>query len=299
MADLIKDLKVLNWGGVSYNTGWSKNDFNDAYKAQLDGLNDSLEGAKNAAIAAGALTIAETAGTGDILKTYTFTQNGAEVGKINLAKDLVVSGGEIIEKNGEKFLSLSIANQETPVEIPVKDLVDVYTSSTYINITDGNVVELKFADLDAALVAESAQVGAKLKANAEAAAAADGKAQTAQNEVDALELVVGKADDAANAGGSVMARINKVVEDISALNGGEGSIGSQIDAKVSAYDTATVQPHIADNVRHITGDERTAWNEAASTASANKSKLDGISAGANKVSHSYDEASATLTITIE
>lgn len=299
MADLIKDLKVLNWGGVSYNTGWSKNDFNDAYKAQLDGLNDSLEGAKNGAITASAVTIAEAAGTGNILKTYTFSQNGAEIGKINLAKDLVVSGGEIVEKEGEKYLSLSIANQEAPVEIPVKDLVDVYTGSTYINITDGNVVELKVADLDAHLAAEGSAVGNKLKANAEAAAAADGKAQTAQNEIDALELVVGKSDDAANAGGSVMARINKVAEDISSLTGGEGSVATQIDNKLSAYDTATVQPHIADNVRHITAEERTAWNAAKSTADANKSKLDGITAGANKVSSSYDEGTATLTITIE
>lgn len=299
MADLIKDLKVLNWGGVSYNTGWSKNDFNDAYKAQLDGLNDSLDGAKNGAITASAVTIAEAAGTGNILKTYTFSQNGAEIGKINLAKDLVVSGGEIVEKEGEKYLSLSIANQEAPVEIPVKDLVDVYTGSTYINITDGNVVELKVADLDAHLAAEGSAVGNKLKANAEAAAAADGKAQTAQSEIDALEKVVGKSDDAANAGGSVFAQINKVKEEISSLTGGEGSVATQIDNKLSAYDTATVQPHIADNVRHITAEERTAWNAAKSTADANKSKLDGITAGANKVSSSYDEVSATLTITIE
>ena len=31
-----------------------------------------------------------------------------------------------------------------------------------------------------------------------------------------------------------MARINKVVEDINALNGGEGSIGTQIETKLSA-----------------------------------------------------------------
>lgn len=305
MADL-KNLNVLNWGGVNYNVGWSENDFNSQYKAQLDGLNDSLAGAQNEAIAASAVTIAEAAGTGNILKTYTFSQNGAEIGKINLAKDLVVSGGEIIEKEGVKYLSLTIANQEAPVEIPVADLVDVYTGSTYINITDGNVIEVKFADLDAALVAETAQVGAKMKANAEAAAAADTKARKAQDEVDALEVVVGAKADAANADGSVFAQINKVKEDINSLTGGEGSVATQIDNKLSAYDTATVQPintkvdnHIADEVRHITADERTAWNGAKATADANKTKLDGITAGANKVAATYDEASATLTVTIE
>lgn len=303
MADL-KTLKTLVIGGVNYNIGWSENDFNAAYKAQLDGLNDSLEGVKNAAIAAGALTISEAAGTGNVLKTYTFTQNGAEVGKINLAKDLVVSGGEIVEKDGEKYLSLSIANQENPVEIPVKDLVDVYTGSTYINITDGNVVELKVADLDAHLAAEGSAVGNKLKANAEAAAAADGKAVQAQGEIDALELVVGAKGDAANADGSVFAQINKVKEDVAAMS--NTGIDAKIDAKIGAYDTATVQPintkvdeHIADNVRHITAQERTDWNAGKATADANKTKLDGISAGANKVSTSFDEASHTLTITIE
>ena len=38
MADLIKDLKVLKVGGVSYNTGWSKNDFTDELKSKLEGI---------------------------------------------------------------------------------------------------------------------------------------------------------------------------------------------------------------------------------------------------------------------
>lgn len=303
MADL-KTLKTLVIGGVSYNIGWSENDFNAAYKAQLDGLNDSLDGAKNGAITASALTISEAAGTGNILKTYTFTQNGAEIGKINLAKDLVVSGGEIVEKDGVKYLSLSIANQENPVEIPVTDLVDVYTGSTYISITEDNKVEVKFADLATALAAEGNAVGDKLKANAEAAAEADRKAVAAQGEIDALEVVVGAKGDEANADGSVFAQINKVKEDVAAM--GNTGIDAKIDAKIGSYDTATVQPintkvdeHIADNVRHITAQERTDWNAGKATADAAAAKLAGISEGANKVGHSYDEASSTLTITIE
>lgn len=74
------------------------------------------------------VTISEAAGSGDVLKTYTFTQNGKEIGKINIAKDLVVTGGEIVEIDGVKNLQLTIANQSTPVNIPVTDLVDVYTA---------------------------------------------------------------------------------------------------------------------------------------------------------------------------
>ena len=216
----------------------------DAAKGELNGTINGIDGrlqtvegayetkanvatAKQEAIAAGALTISEAAGTGNVLKTYTFTQNGAEVGTINLAKDLVVSGGKIVVKDGEKYLSLTIANQEAPVEIPVKDLVDVYEGSTYITVGSDNKIELKFADLDAALVAESAQVGAKLKANAEAAAAADAKG--AQGIADAAAA---KAVADANAG-----RLDAIEADyLKAADKSElqGNIDKKVDQ--TAYD---------------------------------------------------------------
>ena len=245
---------------------------------------DNVATAKQEAIAAGALTISEAAGSGDILKTYTFTQNGAAVGAINLAKDLVVSGGEIIEKNGEKYLSLSIANQETPVEIPVKDLVDVYTGSTYITVGSDNKIEVKFADLDAALVAESAQVGAKLKANAEAAAAADAKgaqgiadAAAALQHSEGVRTDLGNKGDAANSEGSAFARIAKVAADLNALQGEGGSVASQIEAKLNTYDTATVQP-------------------LAGRVNANETKLAGISEGANKTTMVVEGETLKVTI---
>lgn len=89
------------------------------------------------------VTIVEAAGTGDILKTYTITQGTTEIGKINLAKDLVVTGGSIVEIEGEKYLRLTIANQEQPVDIKVTDLVDVYTSDgEYITISDANEISV-------------------------------------------------------------------------------------------------------------------------------------------------------------
>ena len=253
MADI---LRKLNINGSEYNIGYSQNDLTDELKAKYDS-------AESNAISKSGLTITESAGTGDVLKTYTFTQGGAEVGKINIAKDLVVSGGEIVEKNGEKYLSLSIANQEAPVEIPVKDLVDVYTGSTYINITNGNVVELKFSDLDAALVAESTQVGAKMKANAEAAAAADAKGaqgiadaaaekQRAENAEQGLRTDLGQSNAAAGTG-SAFARIKQLEGDIASLTGGAGSVSSQINNAITNYNTETVQP-IANDVKAIKDD---------------------------------------------
>lgn len=260
MANILKNLNI---NGVEYNIGYSQNDLTNELKAKYDASQEN-------AISASAVTIAEAAGSGDILKTYTFSQNGAEIGKINLAKDLVVSGGEVIEKNGEKYLSLTIANQESPVEIPVKDLVDVYTGSTYITITNGNVVELKFTDVDAALMAEGTQVGAKLKANADAAAAADTKgaqgiadAAAAAAAVDTeksraegveqgLRTDLGESGAAAGTG-SAFARIKNLEEEFDSLSGGAGSISTQINNAISGYNTETVQP-IADDVATIKGD---------------------------------------------
>lgn len=259
----------------------------DSRLAEVEGAyetKDNVVAAKNAAISASAVTIAEAAGSGDILKTYTFSQNGAEIGSINLAKDLVVSGGEIVEKDGVKYLSLSIANQESPVEIPVADLVDVYTGSTYINITSGNVVEVKFADLDAALAAETATVGAAIKA-ADAkgaqgitdAAAAKSAADAAQGTADGVRTDLGNTSDTANASGSAFARIAQVKADLAALSGDGGTVSEQINAKISAYDTATVQP-------------------IASRVTANETKLSGISEGANKVTMAVEGEVLKVTI---
>lgn len=325
MADLIKNLKVLNWGGVSYNVGWSENDFTNALKAKLEGIEEGAQKNIIEKIVLNGQEVAVSNKTIDLGQLQKMLKVGtgiaiAEDGTISTTLD--VAAFKVVES----LPSAPAAGNESKIHV-VLDASGVEGNSYAEYLWDGSKWELlgKFkADMDLSAYAKTADVNAQFEAvnktigdnktaaetgiqeakdaAAEAdrkAVAADGKAVQAQKEVDALELVVGNADEPANAGGSVHARINKVVEDISALNGGEGSIGTQIDNKLSAYDTATVQPHIADNVRHITAEERTAWNAGKSTADANKSKLDGISAGANKVSHSYDEASATLTITIE
>lgn len=101
------------------------------------------------------VTMTSAAGSGDVLKTYTFTQNGREIGKIDLAKDLVVTSGQIVTTDGVKYLQLTIANQETPVMIRVSDLVDVYTGSTYVSISDQNVISVDKAGIIAGLASTS------------------------------------------------------------------------------------------------------------------------------------------------
>lgn len=81
------------------------------------------------------VTAKETANAG-YLKSYTFTgPNGTPI-DIDIPKDLVVKSGEVITATtetslvkGDKYIKLTIANQdESPIYIAVKDLVDVYTA---------------------------------------------------------------------------------------------------------------------------------------------------------------------------
>lgn len=139
------------------------------------------------------VTIAEAAGSGDILKTYTFTQNGKAIGTINLAKELVVTGGDIVEIDGVKNLQLTIANQTTPVNIPVNELVDAYTAQqdatqVQLNIDASNVIS-------ATIVADSVTAN-ELKSNAVTTAKIADKNVTKAKLADAVQTSLGKADTA-------------------------------------------------------------------------------------------------------
>ena len=131
-------------------------------ETEVDGLKLQLTDKKVTLVDAGlantltskdiTLETAETATEG-YLKTYVLKQGTTEIGKIDLPKELVVTGGEVIVASdeaglteGEKYLKLTIANQDSPVYIAVKDLVDVYTEGNGIEISDANVVSVKIAE---------------------------------------------------------------------------------------------------------------------------------------------------------
>ena len=110
-----------------------------------DGLATTLSG-KN-------VTVQKKEGTTDDQCVYEILQGGVVIGTINHPKEMVVTAGEVIVASdedgltaGEKYLKLTIANQETPVYIAVKDLVDVYTEGAGIAISDTNVVSVKLAE---------------------------------------------------------------------------------------------------------------------------------------------------------
>lgn len=135
----------------------------DTIVGAVNEVKDAVDNAKTA----GAVTVTTDSTTEGYLKTYTIKQGGVEVSKIDIPKDLVVTSGEIVvDPEGQvagTYLKLIIANQETPIYINVKTLVDVYTaeqSATQVQLAISDTNEIS-----ATIVAGS--VGAtELAANA-------------------------------------------------------------------------------------------------------------------------------------
>lgn len=147
------------------------------------------------------VTITEAAGSGDVLKTYTFTQNGKEIGKINLAKDLVVSSGAVVMHEGVKCLELTLTSGDV-VHIPVTELVDVYTAGDYVTISESNEVSVDKAGIIEGLATDANAQQYAANAKSEAIADADGKLASKANSADvytkeqANELLGAKANSA-------------------------------------------------------------------------------------------------------
>lgn len=127
------------------------------------------------------VTITETVDGLDssIAKKYTFTQNGAEIGSINLAKELVVTSGAVkaVEKAdepytgavvGDKYIELVIANQDAPIYVPAKDLVDIYTpaaGATEVQVAIGPTNEISATLVAGGVTEEKLAEGVKTKLN--------------------------------------------------------------------------------------------------------------------------------------
>lgn len=116
------------------------------------------------------------------LKTYQFTYGTGSTFEVDIPKDLVVTAGEVIVVSDDSpvtgltngtYLKLTIANQDKPVYIDVKDLADVYTGKT-----------------------ETTGVSVAISASNEISATLVGKAVAEENLADALATKINGADEA-------------------------------------------------------------------------------------------------------
>lgn len=116
---------------------------------------EELEETLTSALTISLTTAAEP--TSGYLKTYILSQGEDEIGRIDIPKDLVVESGSLVHGywSGDTFtedsegpdtaIKLVIANQEEPIYINTKDLVDYYTAGDGIDIDNThNTISLKY-----------------------------------------------------------------------------------------------------------------------------------------------------------
>lgn len=192
--------------------------------------------------------------------------------KFDSLKDLVVESGVVrvaTEEElaadttlvtGDLYIVLTIKNSNEKLFIPAKALVDVYTGSDYVAVSDANVISLKVTDLEAKLVtdefakktditditstlATTESVNA-VKATADAAAS---KADANEGKIGTLENTVGNAEsglvkDVTDIKADLAAHKVKDV-DSTASNGVSLSL-SEAGAVSVSVDTAALAPEI-------------------------------------------------------
>lgn len=235
----------------------------------VDELYDALADAQEAGEVT--LTTAETTTEG-YLKTYVLSQGGEEIGKIDIPKDMVVKSGSVV-KNPEgqpegTYIKLIIANdEETPIYINVKNLVDIYkgaenATQVQISVNDyeisativaGSVGTTELADsaVTTAKIADKNVTKAKLaegvQASLDAADAAAGLAETAeQNAKDyaddldtAMDTRVSALEEAIGEGGAVADQIKDAID--------------LLDATVSTVSESTPDPVLNISVTETDG----------------------------------------------
>lgn len=144
ISDLTNDDNTVKDANYTH----TDNNYTTAEKNKLEGIEAGAEVNDE-------YSIVESQTTSGYAKTYSLTKNNVEVGiKINIPKDLVISGGEVKTvtvddvpyegaRIGDKYIDLTLNDPtENHIYIPVKDLVDVYTAGNGIDVSSGNVISL-------------------------------------------------------------------------------------------------------------------------------------------------------------
>ena len=183
-------------------------------KTSVVGAINEVSDAVATAVDGAKVTISTDATTEGYLKTYTIKQGETEVGKIDIAKDLVVTAGEVVvNPDGQSegtYIKLTIANQEAPVYVNVKDLCDVYTAQAsaaqiQLSISDTNEIsativagsvgtdELADGAVTTAKIADKNVTLAKLEDSVQATLA---QVETNKDDIEALQTLMGEGVEA-------------------------------------------------------------------------------------------------------
>ena len=239
-----------------------------ADKTELQGNIDTLAG--RVSTNEGAITILNGEGEGSVKKQVA----DAIAGVVNSAPE----DFDTLKEVADWIASDTTGAAKMQADIARLDGADTLEGSVKTQLKD-------------AVAAEAEIARAAEKANSDAIAVEKGRVDgivadylkaadktELQNGIDGVRTDLGNKGDAANSEGSAFARIANLKQVVSDLTGGSGeSVESQINQKITAYDTATVQP-------------------IAGRVSANETKLAGISEGANKTTMVVEGETLKVTI---
>ena len=243
-----------------------------ANKDVLDGITKDKVDAWDAIAGGAAVTLnPDAAVTDGYLKTYEIFQGGNSIGKIDIPKDLVVTKGEVIEKEGAKYLRLTIANQEAPVDIAVADLAHVYTQGNGIEISSGDVVSAKVVSAN----------GLSLGTNGIAMGLADGNNNGAMSSADFTKL--GTIDASAQTNvietvkvdGVPLVVTDKAVDVVLANTYAPKSLTGTVETNRSDFDNYT---GVTDGRLGKIETSAATWNNVAGSADTRISALESVSA---------------------
>jgi hypothetical protein len=215
-------------------------------KSDVVGAINEVKASVTNASSAGVVTVTTASTPTDgYLKTYVISQGESEIGKIDIPRDLVVrEGSVVVNPEGQEegtYIKLVIANQDEPIYINVKSLVDVYTASA--NATQVQIAVSDTNEISATLVADSV-TSTELADNAVVTSKiADGNVTTDKLS-EAIKTSLGKADTALQS--SDLTDINKDIADIKESLGEGGSVESQITTAIEGLD-ATVSQEAGDD----------------------------------------------------
>ena len=105
-----------------------------AYEAADSALSDRID----AIVSSYGVTVTEVAGSGDILKGYTITQNGQTLGTINIPKDMVATQGEVVycTKSGNTYTEVISTTEGAIACIKMTVGNGNTTDSFYVEVAD-------------------------------------------------------------------------------------------------------------------------------------------------------------------
>lgn len=247
--------------------------------------------------AAAEYTIATATTTSSYLKSYKLMKGSSQAGvTIDIPKDLVVSKGEVKEVTetdkpysgaviGDKYIELTIANG-SPLYIPAKSLVDVYTAADATIVIDqdantvkvGTIAQSQVSGLSGALNAKANQtdlntVSGNVSTNTTAIATLNGTGTTSvTGKINtAIAAEVSRADAAYDAKGTAAGI--KTTIDAYTVNGKKISANpvlSGADVKTTGYAIASAYTAVAtgDTVNAAIGKIEKRANDAYSSATA-------------------------------